>query len=37
MFTGGNEWSESLSKAVYESLYFKNNINQSFLFVIYVR
>lgn len=37
MFTGGNEWSEFLSKAVYESLYFKNNINQAFLFVICVR
>lgn len=37
MFTMGNEWSEFLSKAVYESLYFKNNINQAFLFVICVR
>lgn len=37
MFTRGNEWSEFLSKAVYESLYFKNNINQVFLFVICVR
>lgn len=26
-----------LSKAVYESLCFKNNINQAFLFVICVR
>lgn len=34
---GGNEWSEFLSKAAYESLYFKNNINQAFLFVICVR
>lgn len=37
MFTRRNEWSEFLSKAVYESLYFKNNINQAFLFVICVR
>lgn len=37
MFIRGNEWSEFLSKAVYESLYFKNNINQPFLFVICVR
>lgn len=37
MFTQGNEWSEFLSKAVYGSLCFKNNINQSFLFVICMR
>jgi len=37
MFTRGKEWSEFLYEAVHISLHCKNNINQTFIFVIYVR
>lgn len=37
MFTRRKEWSEFLSEAVYISLYCKNNVSQTFVFVIYVR